>query len=33
MKENYDAALTAVLRYEGGKVDHPKDPGDRKRHV
>lgn len=29
MKENYDAALTAVLRYEGGKVDHPKDPGGR----
>lgn len=29
MKDNYDAALTAVLRYEGGKVDHPADPGGR----
>lgn len=29
MKENYDAALAAVLRYEGGKVDHPADPGGR----
>jgi lysozyme family protein len=27
MKENYAAALKQVLRYEGGFVDHPKDPG------
>ena len=29
MKENYDAALKATLRYEGGKVDDPRDPGGR----
>ena len=29
MKENYDACLKATLRYEGGKVDNPKDPGGR----
>ena len=29
MKDNYDAALKATLRYEGGKVDNPKDPGGR----
>ena len=27
MKENYDKSLALVLRYEGGYVDHPKDPG------
>lgn len=27
MKENYDHALTAVLRHEGGFVNHPADPG------
>ena len=27
MKENYPQALKQVLRYEGGYVDHPKDPG------
>jgi lysozyme family protein len=27
MKENYAAALKQVLKYEGGFVDHPKDPG------
>lgn len=26
-KENYDFILKQVLKYEGGKVDHPKDPG------
>ena len=29
MKENYDICLKATLRYEGGKVDNPKDPGGR----
>jgi len=29
MKENYQLALKEVLRYEGGFVDHPKDPGGR----
>lgn len=29
MKENYAACLQAVLRYEGGKVDDPRDPGGR----
>ena len=29
MKDNYDAALKATLRYEGGKVDDPRDPGGR----
>jgi lysozyme family protein len=27
MKENYAKALAQVLKYEGGYVDHPKDPG------
>lgn len=27
MKENYAQALKQVLKYEGGYVDHPKDPG------
>ena len=27
MKENYALALKQVLKYEGGYVDHPKDPG------
>lgn len=27
MIDNFDAALAAVLRHEGGFVDHPKDPG------
>jgi len=27
MKENYSQALKQVLKYEGGYVDHPKDPG------
>lgn len=29
MKENYAQALKQVLKYEGGKVDNPKDPGGR----
>lgn len=29
MKENFRFCLDQVLRYEGGKVDHPKDPGGR----
>ncbi len=27
MRANFDAALKAVLRHEGGYVNHPKDPG------
>jgi len=27
MKDNFDAALKAVLHHEGGYVNHPKDPG------
>ena len=27
MKENYAACLAQILKYEGGYVDHPKDPG------
>jgi len=27
MKENFDAALAAVLHHEGGYVNHPADPG------
>ena len=27
MKENYPQALKQVLKYEGGYVDHPQDPG------
>ena len=29
MKENFDAALKAILHHEGGYVFHPKDPGGR----
>ena len=29
MKDNFDAALKAILHHEGGYVDHPKDPGGR----
>ena len=29
MKENYPQALKQVLKYEGGKVDDPRDPGGR----
>lgn len=27
MKDNFDAALKAILHHEGGFVNHPKDPG------
>ena len=27
MKENFEASLKAVLKHEGGFVNHPKDPG------
>lgn len=27
MKENFDAALKAILHHEGGYVNHPRDPG------
>ena len=27
MKENFDAALAAILHHEGGFVNHPRDPG------
>lgn len=27
MKQNFDAALAAVLKHEGGWADHPADPG------
>ena len=27
MKENYNEALRAILKHEGGFVNHPKDPG------
>ena len=27
MKQNFEASLAAVLKHEGGYVDHPKDPG------
>lgn len=27
MKENFDAALNAILHHEGGYVNHPADPG------
>lgn len=27
MRSNYNASMTEVLKYEGGYVDHPKDPG------
>lgn len=29
MKNNFDKCLQTVLRYEGGKVDDPRDPGGR----
>jgi lysozyme family protein len=29
VKDNFDAALAAILHHEGGYVDHPKDPGGR----
>ena len=29
MRENFDAALKAILHHEGGYIDHPKDPGGR----
>lgn len=29
MKENWEAAFAAVLKHEGGYVNHPKDPGGR----
>ncbi len=27
MKQNFDAALKAILHHEGGFVNHPSDPG------
>jgi lysozyme family protein len=27
MRENFDAALKAILHHEGGFVNHPADPG------
>ena len=27
MRSNFDRALSLTLRYEGGYVNHPKDPG------
>lgn len=27
MRQNFEASLAAVLKHEGGYVDHPKDPG------
>lgn len=27
MRQNYDVSLIAVLKHEGGFVDHPRDPG------
>ena len=27
MKENFDTALKALLKHEGGYVNHPQDPG------
>ena len=27
MQSNFDRSLSAVLRHEGGYIDHPKDPG------
>lgn len=29
MKTNYSTCLAKILQYEGGKVDHPRDPGGR----
>lgn len=29
MRDNFDTCLQTVLRYEGGKVDDPRDPGGR----
>jgi len=28
-RENFDRCMVALLKHEGGKVDHPKDPGGR----